>query len=436
MDATPYVKDGVELDQIAVHGIRVTGFHGVNANERTTGQLFYADVVAHVSTRAAAGSDDLTRTLNYSNVADVAAEILAGDPANLIETVAEHIALAVLDMEGVYCVDVVVHKPQAPLHVEFADVTVRIRRDLRTGGLWADKRIGSSAGMPDDPMSPGGARPTGDAFDAAPGRPVKAVLALGANLGDMAQNLSNAVGDLHRINGITVTAASPLVQSTPVGGPPQPDYLNAVITIETTLSPRLLLAACQGIEMVYGRERSVANGPRTLDIDIIDFDGLVAEAEDIQLPHPRAKERGFVLVPWAAFDADAVLPGEGGGRVGDLVTTVDTSGVQIVAQPQTGQAAAPQDVQPQEIEPQDVQPEAPESGAMQPEIPQSEAQEVDPALDPATTAFVPEDAEPSAPSAVTPAQSAPTPQFNDPTPYAEGGAPSSSTPWEGEAPRP
>ncbi|WP_159451342.1 2-amino-4-hydroxy-6-hydroxymethyldihydropteridine diphosphokinase [Demequina sp. NBRC 110054] len=342
MDALPYVKNGRELDQIAVHGIRVTGFHGVNANEKETGQLFFADVVAHTSTRAAAASDDLRKTLNYSDIADKAAEILAGDPSNLLETVAEQIARAVLEMDGVFCVDVVVHKPQAPLHVEFGDVTVRIRRDVRTGGLWSDKRIGSSAGKGDDPLSADGIGPAHDLFDKRPFQPVDAYLALGANLGDMATTLSNAVSDLHRISGITVTGASPLVQTTPVGGPPQPDYLNAVIRVETSLAPRELLAACQGIEMVYGgRDRAEENGPRTLDIDVLQYDDLAEVTEDLVIPHPRAHERGFVLVPWAAFAPNAVLAGENGGRVGDLVNSIDTSGVTTVAEPQQGESPQP-----------------------------------------------------------------------------------------------
>ncbi len=335
MDALPYVKDGRELDQIGVHGIRVRGFHGVMDAEQETGQLFYADVIAHTSTRGAANDDDLTRTVNYSEIADKTAEVLGGDPSRLIETVAEHVARAILSLDGVYCVDVAVHKPQAPLHVEFSDVTVRIRRDERTGGEWADKRIGSSAGMPDDPLSADGIGRAQDVFDERPAQFAEVYVALGANLGDMATTLGNAVADLHRIDGITVTGASPLVQSTPVGGPEQPDYLNAVIRIETTLAPREMLAACQGIEMVYGRDRSIENGPRTLDLDILTYNSLVGTSRDLVLPHPRAHERGFVLVPWAAFTPDAVLPGPEGGRVGDLVTTVDTSGVTVLTQPGT-----------------------------------------------------------------------------------------------------
>lgn len=311
----PYMRSGLEFDQIAVHGIRVTGHHGVLDTERETGQIFTADVVAHVSTRWAAMTDDLTKTVNYSDLADRVAEILAGDPAELLETVAENIAKAVLLFEGVECVDVRVHKPQAPLHVEFADVTVTIRRDSRTADLSPERRIGSSAGLPDDPLHPDAIPVVNDPFDERPLQPVPALLALGGNLGDVEATLTNAVHDLDRIPGIEVRSTSPLVRSRPAGGPEQPDYLNAVVRIHTALSPRELLAACNGIEVVHGRERSVVNGPRTIDIDVVDFNGLQGETEDLILPHPRAKERGFVLVPWAAMEPGAELPGV--GRVAD-----------------------------------------------------------------------------------------------------------------------
>ena len=307
----PYVRAGIELDRIAVEGIRVTGYHGVLENERSTGQVFLADVVAHVSTRAAAASDDVSKTVNYSDIADKAAAVLGGGPSNLIETVAEHVALAVLEMEGVYCVDVRVHKPQAPLHVEFKDVTVAIRRDLYTGGLWANKRIGSSAGMPDDPLDLAAQAPVRDQFDQRPVREVPVLLAIGGNIGDVEPTLRAAVDALTRITGIDVIATSPLYASAPVGGPPQPSFLNAVVRISTILSPREVLLACQGIEMVHGRERHEVNGPRTLDIDIIDFDGAQGSTTDLTLPHPRAHERAFVVVPWARIEPNAALPGAG-----------------------------------------------------------------------------------------------------------------------------
>lgn len=331
VSVSPYSKGGVELDQICVEGIRVRGFHGVLPQERATGQLFVADVVAHVSTRQAAATDNLARTINYSDLADRVAEVLGGDPSDLLETVAEHCARAVLEFEGVECVDVVIHKPQAPLHVEFADVTVRIRRDLRSGALWADKRIGSSAGMPDDPFSaPGAGR---DEFDERPLQPVRAWIALGGNLGQVDATLRAAVRALERVSGVHVVATSALVKSAAVGGPEQPDYLNAVVQVETALAPRELLAACQGIEVVHGRERTVVNGPRTLDVDIVSFADLVGETSDLVLPHPRAHERAFVLVPMADVDVETVLPGPNGGVVGDLLANVDVDSVQLVAKP-------------------------------------------------------------------------------------------------------
>lgn len=309
--SSPYIRAGIELDRLVVEGISATAYHGVYDAEREYGQVFIADVVAHVSTRSAAARDDLDSTVNYAVIAERVSQVLEGEPLNLIETVAERAALAVLDLDGVYCVDVRLHKPQAPVGVPVTDVSVIVRRDLRTGGLWADKRIGSSAGMPDDPLDFGGKAPVRDVFDQRPLKPVPAVLALGGNIGDVEQTLRAAVHDLHRIPGIQVVATSPLVRSAPAGGPPQPDYLNAVVRVMTALSPRELLGAAQGIEIVHDRERTVANGPRTLDIDLIDFDGAEASSSDLTLPHPRARERSFVLVPWAAMEPDAVLPGLG-----------------------------------------------------------------------------------------------------------------------------
>ncbi len=341
-EVAPFHRSGVQLDQIAVHGIRVTAHHGVYPQERESGQVFLADVVAHVSTHPAALTDDLALTVNYSDLADRVAEVLAGDPSDLLETVAEHVAVAVLQMGGVECVDVRIHKPQAPLHVEFSDVTVTIRRDIRTADLTADKRIGSSSGLSDDPLDMSAAPRVNDIADERPLQPVPALLALGGNIGDVEPTLREAVHDLHRVAGIEVRATSPLVLSKPAGGPEQPDYLNAVVRIHTALSPRELLAACHGIELAHGRERGILNGPRTLDIDIVDFNGMQVSLPDLTLPHPRARERAFVLVPWAAMEPDAVLPGV--GRVADAAAVL-AEGVTVVAPvwpaPAAPQAAAP-----------------------------------------------------------------------------------------------
>jgi 2-amino-4-hydroxy-6-hydroxymethyldihydropteridine diphosphokinase len=159
------------------------------------------------------------------------------------------------------------------------------------------------------------------------------VLSIGANLGERFAQLKIPVRQsLHY--GLRLRAASPVYETDPVGGPPQPAYLNAVLLAETDLSPYALLAVAHELEQAAGREPCERWGPRTLDVDIVaygdeEYDGPpVGDGfglPDLTIPHPRAAERAFVLVPWLDADPDAVLPGC--GRVAELLAGLDTSGV-------------------------------------------------------------------------------------------------------------
>jgi 2-amino-4-hydroxy-6-hydroxymethyldihydropteridine diphosphokinase len=153
----------------------------------------------------------------------------------------------------------------------------------------------------------------------------RAVVALGSNEGDRLRHLQYAVGRLQLAEDVAVVAVSPVVETEPVGGPEQPDYLNAVVLVDTTLSAGQLLALAHQIEAESGRRRDVRWGPRTLDVDLITVGAMSSDDPALTLPHPRAHERAFVLVPWAALDPAAELPGH--GRVDELVTTVDRAGV-------------------------------------------------------------------------------------------------------------
>ena len=141
---------------------------------------------------------------------------------------------------------------------------------------------------------------------------MRAVLSLGSNLGDSAEILSSAAEALNEVS--EVIALSSFYQTRPVGGPPQPDFINAVIIIETNLEPEELLLVAQAIEGAHGRERNentVKWGPRFLDIDLIKCDEMLINTPDLTIPHPRAHEREFVLRPWNEIDPAATLPGLG-----------------------------------------------------------------------------------------------------------------------------
>lgn len=169
-------------------------------------------------------------------------------------------------------------------------------------------------------MSPGAP----DVLDRVPVAAVPAVLALGANLGDPAATLQAAVRELAETEGIELTGVSPVAVTAPVGGPAgQPDYLNLVLTVRTTLSARALLAACHAVEQAHHRTREVRWGPRTLDVDVITYADAVSADPELTLPHPRAHHRAFVLAPWSWLDPEASL---GGRSVGELAAQADDAG--------------------------------------------------------------------------------------------------------------
>ena len=134
---------------------------------------------------------------------------------------------------------------------------------------------------------------------------MRAVIALGANIGNPRENLDLAIALLKEST--DVVAVSSYYITAPVGGPVQPDYVNAVCVIESDLPALDLLSLLQGIEKSMGRERIEHWGPRTIDLDLIQYGALLSASSELELPHPRAHERRFVLEPWHEIDADAVL---------------------------------------------------------------------------------------------------------------------------------
>jgi 2-amino-4-hydroxy-6-hydroxymethyldihydropteridine diphosphokinase len=146
---------------------------------------------------------------------------------------------------------------------------------------------------------------------------VRAVIGLGANLGDPAAQLRTAIAAIGCIADTRVLAVSSFYRTAPVGYLAQPEFVNAAVAVETALAPRALLDALQAIEAAAGRERRFKDAPRTLDLDLLLYGDRVADEPGLTIPHPRLHERAFALAPLVEIAPDAVVPGY--GRAADLL---------------------------------------------------------------------------------------------------------------------
>jgi 2-amino-4-hydroxy-6-hydroxymethyldihydropteridine diphosphokinase len=154
---------------------------------------------------------------------------------------------------------------------------------------------------------------------------MKAVVALGSNQGDRVNFLKNALLELKKDSKIRVTKVSKIYQTKAVGGVTENPFLNAVLELETDLTPNQVLDLLKEVEIKNFRIREQKWGDRTLDLDLITCDDLVFENEDLTIPHPLAHTRGFVLVPWAEINPGAYIPNH--GKIEDLLKNMDVSDI-------------------------------------------------------------------------------------------------------------
>ena len=342
---------------IALKGLGAMANHGVYDFERARDQRFSADIVMWVETAGA--TDDIAATVSYADIADEAMAVLTGTAVDLIETLAETIAERIMSHEGVVGTEVTVHKPDAPIDHPFADVSVTVRAgetdamplslslkgiyeaedgSVLTGEIEAYGRAQAPSPAQQEHREVLPSRRAAHAAEAAreedTSRPAhlrsrRVVLAIGGNLGDVPVTLMHTVEALSYMEGFQIEDVSPIMRTKPVLAPgqaPQPDYWNAVVVGSAIASPDELFAQTSRIERELGRERHERWGARTVDIDIIQIEGLASSDPVLTLPHPRAKERAFVLAPWLLCEPDAVL--EGVGRVSDLLAdTPDREGI-------------------------------------------------------------------------------------------------------------
>lgn len=245
------------LDKIKIKDLEVFANHGVFPEENRLGQKFLISATLYADTRKAGKTDELTASIHYGEVSQFIDSYMKSHTYKLIERAAESLAEELLiNVLLLQKVRIEVKKPWAPIGLPLDTVSVEIERQWHT-----------------------------------------AYIALGSNMGDSKKYLDDAVRQLNALQNTNVIKCSKYYVTSPYGMVEQDDFLNACLELKTLMTPEELLEELHHIEQCAGRERVIHWGPRTLDLDIIFFDDLVMEDNDLCIPHVEMHKRKFVLGP-------------------------------------------------------------------------------------------------------------------------------------------
>ncbi len=245
------------MDEIRIVNLEVYAYHGVFPEENEKGQPFFVNATLYTKTRAAGLADELTLSTHYGEVCHFITKWMQEHTYKLIETVAENVAREVLlHYPLVQEIDLEIRKPEAPIGLPFESVSVRIQRGWH-----------------------------------------KVYLSVGSNMGEREVYIEQAIKALGENEAVKVEKVSELLVTKPYGGVEQPDFINGALEIKTLLLPEELLELLHTIEAAADRKRIVRWGPRTLDLDIVFYDKLVYESDDLIIPHVDMENRYFVLKP-------------------------------------------------------------------------------------------------------------------------------------------
>ncbi|MGL5615834.1 MAG: 2-amino-4-hydroxy-6-hydroxymethyldihydropteridine diphosphokinase [Sarcina sp.] len=256
------------MDKIVIKDFEVFANHGVFQEEKTLGQKFVLDMELSLSTREAAKTGDLTKSVHYGELAHKIEKLMQEKSYDLIETVAENIAeFILLEYDMVNSVKVRVKKPWAPIHRTLDTVYVEIERGWHS-----------------------------------------AYLSFGSNLGDRNKNIEDALNYIDSSKENKVVKVSSIIETEPWGYEEQDNFLNGACEIKTLLTPKELIRFLLEIEGKLKRERVIKWGPRTLDLDVLYYDDLISEDEEIIIPHPRMELREFVLKPLDEIASNKLHP--------------------------------------------------------------------------------------------------------------------------------
>ena len=245
------------MDKIRIKNLEVFANHGVFEEEKKKGQIFIVDLTLLLDTRKAGQTDNLEDALDYSQVCHFVNEAMKKDTFDLIETVAEHLAKALLlKFDKVNEVELEIKKPSAPIGLPVEYVSVKINRK------WHKVYIG-----------------------------------LGSNIGDKRRHLENALVALSNEECCKVEKVSKFIETKPYGHVKQEDYLNGCLLLRTLYSPKELLRVLNEIEERQGRVRKSRWEARTLDLDILFYDDWIVSDATLRIPHVDLHNREFVLGP-------------------------------------------------------------------------------------------------------------------------------------------
>ena len=271
------------MDEIRIENLEIYAYHGVYPEENEKGQTFYVNVVLETDTRAAGQADDLGLSTNYGEVSHFITDWMREHTCKLIEAVAENVAREILlRFLLISNVTIEIRKPHAPIGLPFESVSVCITRGWH-----------------------------------------KVYLAVGSNLGDKESYIRKGIKCLEAHPQIRVEKVSELLVTEPYGGVEQDEFLNGALEIRTLLTPTELLKELHCIEAEAGRERLVHWGPRTLDLDIIFYDKLIYEDEQLIITHVDMQNRYFVLKPLSEIAPNYRHPLLG-KTISEMLAAVDT----------------------------------------------------------------------------------------------------------------
>ena len=244
-------------DEIRIEGLEVYAHHGVYPEETKNGQYFYVNAILYTNVRQAGGEDSLERTINYGTVCRFITDWMQENTCLLLEAVAERLSQALLLEYGpLAALELEIQKPHAPISLPFGNVSVKVRRGWH-----------------------------------------RAYIAVGSNLGNRKTHILSGIQALKVHPLIKLKKVSKMIVTEPYGGVEQEDFLNGALEIETLLEPEELLEVLHQVEDVEGRKRTLRWGPRTLDLDILFYDRICYESENLVIPHVDLENRVFVLKP-------------------------------------------------------------------------------------------------------------------------------------------